>query len=165
MILFSVRALIYENGEKYEYSSFLLLVFLGASLALMKENAYPARVFVGDTYCYFAGIVFAIAAMFSNNYLKIGETSIVCQFLFLPQLINFLYSIPQLFGLYECPRHRLTVYDAKTDKLTPIRTNMNLLNLSLRILGPTNEGVLCDSLLIFQGLCSVIGVVLGAYFV
>ena len=62
-----MRALIYENGEKYEYSSFLLLVFLGASLALMKENAYPAKVFVGDTYCYFAGIVFAIAAMFSNN--------------------------------------------------------------------------------------------------
>lgn len=26
---------------------------------------------------------------------------------FLPQLLNFLLSLPQLFGLVPCPRHRL----------------------------------------------------------
>jgi UDP-N-acetylglucosamine--dolichyl-phosphate N-acetylglucosaminephosphotransferase len=56
----------------------------------------------------------------------------------LPQLINFLYSIPQLFGFVECPRHRLTFYNIKTDKLEAIPKHMNLLNLSLRILGPQN---------------------------
>ena len=83
----------------------------------------------------------------------------------LPQLINFLYSIPQLFGYYECPRHRLALYNIETDKLSAIRTNMNLLNLSLRILGPTHEGVLCDNLLIFQIVCSGFGIALGVYFV
>lgn len=59
-------------------------------------------------------------------------------FLFIPQLVNFLYSVPQLFGFFPCPRHRLTVYNKQTDQLTGVQTNMNLLNLSLRILGPTN---------------------------
>lgn len=71
-------------------------------------------------------------------YVIIGEISICVHFLFIPQLINFLYSVPQLFGFVPCPRHRLTVYDNKTDTLTGIKTNMNLLNLSLRIIGPTN---------------------------
>jgi len=26
---------------------------------------------------------------------------------FIPQIINFLYSVPQLFHLIPCPRHRL----------------------------------------------------------
>jgi hypothetical protein len=33
---------------------------------------------------------------------------------------------------------------------------MNLLNLSLRIFGPTNEGALCSKLLYFQSLCCLI---------
>lgn len=72
-----------------------------------------------------------------------AEASIAIHFLFIPQLINFLYSVPQLFGFYPCPRHRLTIYNRQTDQLTGIKTNMNLLNLSLRIIGPTNEGTLC----------------------
>ena len=49
------------------YSGFLLASLLGASLALMKKNAYPSSAFVGDTFCYFAGIVLAIAAMMSTS--------------------------------------------------------------------------------------------------
>jgi UDP-N-acetylglucosamine--dolichyl-phosphate N-acetylglucosaminephosphotransferase len=86
----------------------------------------------------------------------LGGIPIVCHWFLLPQLINFLYSIPQLFGFYECPRHRLTTYNIETNRLHAIRTNMNLLNLSLRILGPTNEGVLCFKLLCFQLVCSCI---------
>ena len=52
-----------------------------------------------------------------------------------PQLINFLYSCPQLFGIYPCPRHRLAKYHVKEDKIEGVPENMNLLNLSLRILG------------------------------
>lgn len=97
-------------------------------------------------------------------YLCVGEISVCVHFLFVPQLVNFLYSVPQLFGFVPCPRHRLTVYNHKTDTLTGIPTNMNLLNLSLRIIGPTNEGVLCEKLLIFQILCSAVGIVIGGLF-
>jgi hypothetical protein len=64
--------------------------------------------------------------------------------------------MPQLFGFYECPRHRLTTFNVETDKLHAIPTNMNLLNLSLGLLGPTNEGVLCLKLLYFQVACCLI---------
>jgi UDP-N-acetylglucosamine--dolichyl-phosphate N-acetylglucosaminephosphotransferase len=40
-----------------------LVTFLGASLALMKFNAYPAKIFIGDTFCYFAGIILALASI------------------------------------------------------------------------------------------------------
>ena len=53
-----------ESG--YFYSIFLLAAFLGSSLTLMKQNAYPSTVFVGDTFCYFAGIILAIASMTSK---------------------------------------------------------------------------------------------------
>jgi len=46
--------------------------------------------------------------------------------------------MPQLTGYVACPRHRLALYDSKNDKLLPVVTNMNMLNLSLRWLGPTN---------------------------
>ena len=45
----------------------LLLVntifILGASLALLKKNAYPSQIFIGDTFCYFAGIVLCLSAI------------------------------------------------------------------------------------------------------
>lgn len=104
----------------------------------MKYNAYPSQVFVGDTFCYFSGIVLALSAIFGRYDIDVGEISVCVHFLFVPQLVNFLYSVPQLFGFVPCPRHRLTVYNNKTDTLTGIKTNMNLLNLSLRIIGPTN---------------------------
>ena len=37
------------------FSLYLVLPFLGCSLALLQLNWYPSQVFVGDTYCYFAG--------------------------------------------------------------------------------------------------------------
>ena len=83
----------------------------------------------------------------------------VCHWFFVPQLLNFLYSTPQLFGFYDCPRHRLADYNVKTDKLEAIPTNMNILNLSLRLLGPTREGDLCLKLLFMQGLFSLVPMV------
>lgn len=49
--------------EISQYSIWLLLVFLGGALALLKLNQYPSQIFIGDTFCYFAGIVLAIAAI------------------------------------------------------------------------------------------------------
>lgn len=61
---------------------------------------YPARVFVGDTFCYFAGQVLACAGV-------LGHFSKTLLLFFVPQLINFALSLPQLFGLVPCPRHRV----------------------------------------------------------
>lgn len=41
---------------------------------------------------------------------------------FLPQIINFIYSIPQLFRIIPCPRHRLPKYSAETNLLYPSKT-------------------------------------------
>jgi len=81
-------------------SIYLLLPFLGVSLALLKHNWYPARVFVGDTYCYFAGMVFAVVGIQAH----FSKTLLL---LMVPQILNFGYSVPQLFHLVPIPRHRL----------------------------------------------------------
>ena len=98
--------------DSHLFSVYLLLPFLGVSLALLKHNWYPARVFVGDTYCYFAGMVFAIDAI-------LGHWSKTLLLLLVPQIFNFIYSAPQLFGLVPCPRHRLPHFDAKSGLLEP----------------------------------------------
>jgi UDP-N-acetylglucosamine--dolichyl-phosphate N-acetylglucosaminephosphotransferase len=92
------------------FSLYLVLPFLGCSMALLRHNWYPSKVFVGDTYCYFAGMTFAVAGILGHN------TKTMLLF-FLPQLINFVYSLPQLFRLIPCPRHRMPGYVAKDDTL------------------------------------------------
>lgn len=61
---------------------------------------YPARAFVGDTFCYFAGMAFAVVAIQAH----FSKTLLL---FFIPQIFNFVLSVPQLFGLVACPRHRL----------------------------------------------------------
>lgn len=96
------------------FSLYLLLPFLGVSLALLKHNWYPAKVFVGDTYCYFAGIIFATIGI-------LGHFSKTLLLLLIPQIFNFVYSAPQLFHLVPCPRHRLPRFNARTGLLEPSR--------------------------------------------
>ncbi|KAJ2007881.1 tunicamycin resistance protein [Coemansia thaxteri] len=89
------------EAEYYHlFTLYLLLPFVGVSSALYYWNVYPARVFVGDTYCYFAGMTFAVCGI-------LGHFSKTLLLLFLPQIFNFVYSSPQIFGLVPCPRHRL----------------------------------------------------------
>lgn len=61
---------------------------------------YPSSVFVGDTFCYFAGMTFAVVGI-------LGHFSKTMLLFFIPQVINFIYSLPQLFHIIPCPRHRL----------------------------------------------------------
>ncbi|KAI9718307.1 MAG: tunicamycin resistance protein [Chrysothrix sp. TS-e1954] len=93
-------------------SLYLLLPFLGVSFALLSQNWYPAKVFVGDTYCYFAGMVFVVVAIQ-------GHFSKTLLLLLVPQIFNFIYSAPQLFGLIPCPRHRLPHFNARSGLLEP----------------------------------------------
>lgn len=133
-ILLILNDLYYLNGtilnpaayEIHLFSISFLIPFLGISLALFKYNSYPAQVFVGDTWCYFSGMVFAVIGI-SGHFAK------TLLLFFLPQILNFIYSAPQLFGLIPCPRHRLpkfnesdgllynsfTDYTIKENKLNP----------------------------------------------
>ena len=99
-------------ADSHLFSIYLLLPFVGISLALLKYNWYPAKVFVGDTYCYFAGMVFAVVGI-------LGHFSKTLLLLFLPLIFNFVYSAPQLFALVPCPRHRLPKFNARTGLLEP----------------------------------------------
>lgn len=47
----------------------------------------------------------------------LGHFSKTTLLFFIPQVINFLYSVPQLFHLVPCPRHRLPKFNSRTDKL------------------------------------------------
>lgn len=60
---FWLRSLLAQPSTHDAYAIWLLVVFLGTAAALMRLNAYPARIFIGDTFCYFAGIVLATAAV------------------------------------------------------------------------------------------------------
>ncbi|KAK1777494.1 hypothetical protein QBC45DRAFT_452449 [Copromyces sp. CBS 386.78] len=98
--------------DSHLFSLYFLLPFLGVSFALLWHNWYPARVFVGDTYCYFAGMVFVVVSI-------LGHFSKTLILLLIPQIFNFVYSVPQLFGLVPCPRHRLPRFNARTGLLEP----------------------------------------------
>lgn len=45
----------------------------------------------------------------------LGHFSKTLLLFFIPQVFNFIYSVPQLFHLIPCPRHRLPKYNAETN--------------------------------------------------
>jgi UDP-N-acetylglucosamine--dolichyl-phosphate N-acetylglucosaminephosphotransferase len=173
--------------DSHLFSLYMLLPFIGVSLALWWHNWYPSRVFVGDTYCYFAGMVFAVVGI-------LGHFSKTLLLLFIPQIFNFIYSAPQLFRIVECPRHRLPRFNARTNLMepsvtewvsppkTPIAiflnvlhqlhllrvttneegvitesTNFTLLNLWLVWFGPKREDRLAIEILIMQTIVGLLG--------
>lgn len=118
--------------DSHLFSLYLLLPFIGVSAALWAHNWYPAKVFVGDTYCYFAGMVFAVVGI-------LGHFSKTLLLLFIPQIFNFIYSAPQLFRIIHCPRHRLPRFNARTGLLEPSVTYFQqppsrLVDLGLKLL-------------------------------
>jgi len=167
-------------------------------------HRYPSRVFVGDTFTYFAGCTIAVAGIlghFSETLLlflipqasRAGPTPAgvkqqCCQLHSTgaarphrvlrgagccaargqpphppagtcpPQVFNFVYSVPQLFGLVFCPRHRLPVFDPRTGLLRPKpQPDWNLVNLMLQLFGPCTEDALCVRILLFQAGCCALG--------
>ncbi|KAJ8895823.1 hypothetical protein PR048_001161 [Dryococelus australis] len=85
----------------------------------MSNGRYPSQVFVGDTFCYFSGMTFAVVGI-------LGHFSKMLLLFFIPQVINFVYSVPQLFHFIPCPRHRLPRYNASTDQVEMSKTKFRL---------------------------------------
>lgn len=166
--------------DSHLFSVIFIIPFVGVSLALLQYNWFPARVFVGDTYCYFSGMVFAIVGI-------LGHFSKTLMLFLIPQVINFIYSVPQLFHIIPCPRHRLPKFNAddglmypsfgELEKPTKLNTailntldafrfikldrdpklgkitkfsNMTIINLCLVWFGPMREDKLCLLLLALQ---------------
>ena len=150
IILYNLIEIILHDGQVEEnlFSMSIMIPFFTCSLGLFIFNKYPSVCFIGDTYCYFAGMTFACAGIH-------GHFSKSILLFFIPQILNFLFSFPQLIGIVPCSRHRLPKYDHKTRLLTGQKEHWNLLNVSLRVLGPKREQDLCNILLIFQILCSI----------
>uniref|UniRef100_A0A7S3PGF3 UDP-N-acetylglucosamine--dolichyl-phosphate N-acetylglucosaminephosphotransferase n=2 Tax=Aplanochytrium stocchinoi TaxID=215587 RepID=A0A7S3PGF3_9STRA len=146
------------DGRNHLFSLMLMLPFISTSLALLKFNFYPAKVFVGDVYPYYAGMTLATSAI-------LGHFAKSLFLLMVPQLLNFVYSLPQLFHFVPIPRHRLPKINLKTgfveaSKVAPNddRANMTLLCAALRLFGPMHERTLCIVLLTFQVLCACLGI-------
>ena len=131
------------------FSLYLMLPLAATSLGLLWHNWFPAAVFVGDTFTYFAGMALAVAGILGH----FSETLLI---FLIPQVFNFAYSLPQLFKFVPCPRHRLPALDPATGLLhaTP---NWNLVNLALRVRGPLTERRLCVELLALQAACCAAG--------
>ncbi|CCH59302.1 hypothetical protein TBLA_0B04660 [Henningerozyma blattae CBS 6284] len=106
-----------SSKESHGFSALLIIPFFGVSLGLFKWNKWPAKVFVGDTYCYFAGMVFAVVGI-------LGHFSKTMLLFFIPQILNFIYSCPQLFNIVPCPRHRLPKFNEKDGLLYPSRADL-----------------------------------------
>ncbi|CDF38799.1 unnamed protein product [Chondrus crispus] len=121
----------------HAFSMDMMIPFVAVTLGLLVHNWYPSRVFVGDTFCYFAGMAFAMAAI-------LGQYALTLLLFFLPQIFNFLYSVPQqLFRIVPCPRYRLPTFNQETGKLEAVKSHLNLVNLVLWITGPMTERALC----------------------
>ncbi|CAL6008573.1 UDP-N-acetylglucosamine--dolichyl-phosphate_N-acetylglucosaminephosphotransferase [Hexamita inflata] len=124
--LFALIYLVMKNINQpftggYYYSAIISTIFIATSLALLKFNKYPAKVFVGDVFTYFAGCVYVTSAV-------CGDYLIMAIFLYFMQMINFLLSVPQLIGIIPCPRHRLPQLNKDDGKLYGKTENWNLIN-------------------------------------
>ncbi|BFZ63004.1 tunicamycin resistance protein [Saitoella coloradoensis] len=176
--------------DSHLLSLYFMAPFIGVTLGLLKWNWFPARVFVGDTYCYFAGMTFAVVGI-------LGHFSKTLLLFFIPQIFNFLYSSPQLFGIVENPRHRLPRLNTKTGKLEQSRvkftktpkgitvlllellqkagmvtivygeegeileaTNLTIINLILVRLGPMREDILALTIMGVQVLGCALGLLI-----
>ncbi|KAJ9578408.1 hypothetical protein L9F63_005366 [Diploptera punctata] len=124
IIMFNLVELGGDLWKAHQFSLYFMLPFLATSVALLRHNWYPSRVFVGDTFCYFSGMTFAVVGI-------LGHFSKTMLLFFLPQVVNFIYSVPQLFHLVPCPRHRLPRYNARTDKLEPSTTKFKMSDLNV----------------------------------
>jgi UDP-N-acetylglucosamine--dolichyl-phosphate N-acetylglucosaminephosphotransferase len=110
LVVFNLMSLSGGLAHHHQFSLYFLLPYIGTSVGLLAHNWFPSSVFPGDTFCYFSGMTLAVVAI-------LGHFSKTLLLFFLPQILNFVYSTPQLFHLVPCPRHRLPKYCKDTNKV------------------------------------------------
>lgn len=60
----------------------------------------------------------------------LGHFSKTLLLFFIPQIINFLYSVPQLFHFVPCPRHRMPKFNAGSGLLESSKTQFRVSELN-----------------------------------
>jgi UDP-N-acetylglucosamine--dolichyl-phosphate N-acetylglucosaminephosphotransferase len=50
----------------HEFSLLLILPYIATALALLLFNKYPSSLFVGDTFCYWSGTIFAVSGILGH---------------------------------------------------------------------------------------------------
>ncbi|XP_065581482.1 UDP-N-acetylglucosamine--dolichyl-phosphate N-acetylglucosaminephosphotransferase-like [Artemia franciscana] len=193
--IFNLVELTGELSRYHYFSLYFMLPYIATSLGLLKLNWYPAKFFVGDTFCYYSGVTFAVVGI-------LGHFSKTLLLFFFPQVFNFLLSVPQLFRLVPCPRHRLPTLNKETGFLETSKvkckvaslgplgrpvlwiasklrlisylemedsvvefSNMTLINTVLSILGPMREDNLTKTLLLIQVIGSAVAFVIRYFLV
>lgn len=138
----------------HQLSLCLVAPFVATTLGLLYHNWYPAAVFVGDSYTYFAGMALSVAGV-------LGHFPRTLLLLFVPQLLNFVFSLPQLLGFIPCPHHRLPNYNVATNRLEAVwPPHYTLLNFWLKVFGPMTEKGLSLAMLLFQVVCCALALAL-----
>lgn len=89
IFLYNIVEISLGNIEQNIFSLAIILPFIMTSFGLFYFNKYPSECFIGDTYCYFAGMTFACAGI-------LGHFSKTLLLFFIPQILNFLISLPQV---------------------------------------------------------------------
>ncbi|PAV75235.1 hypothetical protein WR25_05210 [Diploscapter pachys] len=86
VVVFNLVQLFREDARlqwwDHEISLYFLLPFLACTLVLFYHNKYPSRVFVGDTFCYWAGMTLAVVAV-------LGHFSKTLMLFFIPQVSHY----------------------------------------------------------------------------
>jgi UDP-N-acetylglucosamine--dolichyl-phosphate N-acetylglucosaminephosphotransferase len=148
-IAVAIHNLVELSGPFAQYHLFSLLFmfpFIAITLGLLRFNWYPSEVFVGDSFAYFAGMTLAVVGI-------LGHFSKTLMLFFIPQWMNFIFSLPQLLlpWWFPCPRHRIPTFES--DGKLHNSGNYTMINFALWILGPQTERVLVVILLAFQVSC------------
>jgi UDP-N-acetylglucosamine--dolichyl-phosphate N-acetylglucosaminephosphotransferase len=137
-----------EHHASHLFSLICIVPFIATTLGLLMHNWFPSDVFVGDTFTTYAGMTLAVVGI-------LGHFSKTLMLFFIPQWLNFLFSLPQLLFL-PCPRHRIPKYDKDSGLLVSSK-NYTLLNAILEITGPMSEGALARLMMAFQIICCGFG--------
>ncbi|MHA1409012.1 MAG: UDP-N-acetylglucosamine--dolichyl-phosphate N-acetylglucosaminephosphotransferase [Candidatus Odinarchaeia archaeon] len=136
------------------FAVYMVVPLIATTIALSYYNKYPAKVFVGNSFTYFAGMALIAIAILAN----MERIVILCTF---PQLINFVYSLKDFFG--ETPRHRKPVYNKETGLMEDSGSH-TLLNLILKKTGPISERKLAGYAIAIQVINAAIVLVVWSLF-
>uniref|UniRef100_A0A674N3B3 UDP-N-acetylglucosamine--dolichyl-phosphate N-acetylglucosaminephosphotransferase n=1 Tax=Takifugu rubripes TaxID=31033 RepID=A0A674N3B3_TAKRU len=155
IITFNVLELSGDYHDDHVFSLYFMIPFFFTNLALFYHNWYPSSVFVGDTFCYFAGMTFAVlfhiipcprhrlprlnpdTGNLGMSYSKFKRKD-------LSKLGELIMQVAELLKLLEVRRSQ----EGDDDFIEC--NNMTLINLVLKFLGPTHERTLTVIMLIIQ---------------
>ncbi|XP_036718224.1 UDP-N-acetylglucosamine--dolichyl-phosphate N-acetylglucosaminephosphotransferase isoform X2 [Balaenoptera ricei] len=130
IIVFNLVELEGDYRDDHVFSLYFMIPFFFTTLGLLYHNWYPSRVFVGDTFCYFAGMTFAVVGI-------LGHFSKTMLLFFMPQVAEGLRLV--------------TVRQSENeDGAFTECNNMTLINFLLKVFGPMHERNLTLFLLLLQ---------------